>query len=51
MPRKRGVARYLRDYFKAGRLPALRQSPSLGVGCDEGENGRKKNPEARMHRE
>jgi hypothetical protein len=38
MPRKRGVARYLRDYFKAGRLSALRQSPrSGGVGSDEGE--------------
>src|SRR5262245_14194827 len=32
----------LRDYFKAGRLWALRQSPSLGVGSDEGEKeGRK----------
>src|SRR5262245_58083022 len=26
---------------KAGRLPALRQSPRSGVGSDEGEKGRK----------
>jgi hypothetical protein len=37
MPRKRGVARYLRDTYKAGRLSALRQSPRSGVGSDEGE--------------
>ena len=30
MPRKRGVARYLRDTYKAGRLSALRQSPRSG---------------------
>src|SRR5215468_12743276 len=30
----------LRDTYKAGRLWALRQSPSLGVGSDEGEKRR-----------
>jgi hypothetical protein len=44
MPRKRGVARYLRDAFKAGRLAALRQSPRSGVGSDEGEKRKEKNP-------
>jgi hypothetical protein len=47
MPRKRGVARYLRDAFKAGRLAALRQSPRSGVGSDEGEKRKEKNPEAK----
>jgi hypothetical protein len=47
MPRKRGVARYLRDYFKAGRLPALRQSPRSGVGSDEGARRKEKNPDAK----
>ena len=42
MPRKRGVARYLRDTYKAGRLSALRQSPRSGVGSDEGEKGRRR---------
>ena len=32
----------LRDYFKAGRLWALRQSPRSGVGSDEGEKGRRR---------
>ena len=33
----------LRDLYKAGRLWALRQSPSSGVGSDEGEKeGRKR---------
>jgi hypothetical protein len=44
MPRKRGVARYLRDTYKAGRLSALRQSPRSGVGRDEGGK-RKENPD------
>src|SRR5262245_43104573 len=35
----------LRDYFKAGRLWALRQSPSLGGRQRRGEK-RKKNPDA-----
>ena len=47
MPRKRGVARYLRDYFKAGRLWALRQSPRSGVGSDEGEKRTEKNPDGK----
>jgi hypothetical protein len=51
MPRKRGVARYSRDYFKAGRLSALRQSPRSGIGSDEGEKRKEENPEARMRRE
>jgi hypothetical protein len=46
MPRKRGVARYLRDAFKAGRLAALRQSPRSGVGSDEGEK-EGENPDAK----
>ena len=45
MPRKRGVARYLRDIDKAGRLSALRQSPSPGIGRDEGEK-EEENPDA-----
>jgi hypothetical protein len=39
----------LRDTYKAGRLPALRQSPRSGVGSDEGEK-RKENPDAKMFR-
>jgi hypothetical protein len=35
--------------IKAGRLPALRQSPHSGVGSDEGEK-RKENPDAKMFR-
>ena len=48
MPRKRGVARYSRDTYKAGRLSALRQSPRSGVGSEgerEGEEpGRSNEP-------
>src|SRR5262245_38610631 len=47
MPPKRGVARYCATRIKAGRLWALRQSPRSGVGSDEGEKGRKKNPDAK----
>src|SRR5215510_4190492 len=35
----------LRDTYKAGRLWALRQSPRSGVGSDEGEKRKDKNPE------
>ena len=42
-----GVARYLRDAIKAGRLAALRQSPRSGVGSDEGEKRKEKNPDAK----
>src|SRR5262245_43127922 len=35
----------LRDYFKAGRLWALRQSPRSGVGSDEGAKRKEGNPE------
>src|SRR5215470_736909 len=34
----------LRDYFKAGRLWALRQSPRSGVGSDEGAKRKEGNP-------
>jgi hypothetical protein len=47
MPRKRGVARYLRDTYKAGRLAALRQSPRSGFGSDEGEKKKEKNPDTK----
>ena len=52
MPRKRGVARYLRDTYKAGRLAALRQSPRSGSAATkverEGEEpGRKTSRELR----
>jgi hypothetical protein len=51
MPRKRGVARYLRDYFKAGRLSALRQSPRSGGSAATKVKRKEENPEARMRRE
>jgi hypothetical protein len=57
MPRKRGVARYCATRIKAGRLWALRQSPRSGlarrsfseggVGSDEGEKRKEKNPDAK----
>ena len=37
--------------IKAGRLPALRQSPRSGVGSDEGEKRKEKNPDAATRRE
>src|SRR5262245_56940249 len=37
----------LRDTYKAGRLWALRQSPRSGVGSDEGEKRKEKNPDAK----
>ena len=49
MPRKRGVAPYPRDISKAY---ASRRSadPSIGVGRDEGEKGKKRNPDAETRR-
>jgi hypothetical protein len=49
-PRKRGVAPYQRDQFKATRLPALR--PPLGWGRYEefGPDARKTNPGAETRR-
>jgi hypothetical protein len=47
MPRKRGVARYCATRIKAGRLWALRQSPRSGIGSDEDEKRKEKNPDAK----
>jgi hypothetical protein len=46
MPRKRGVARYLRDTYKAGRLSALRQSPRSGSAATKVKR-KEENPETK----
>src|SRR5262245_30822370 len=47
MPRKRGVARYCATRIKAGRLWALRQSPTPGGSAATKVKKRKKNPDAK----